>query len=328
MKKKVFVTRPIPQAALDKLFAEFDVTMNEDDRVLSKEELLQGVKGMDGVLCLLTDAIDDEVFKAAGDQCKIFANYAVGYNNINTADATANNVIVTNTPGVLDEATSDLAWTLLFSASRRVVEADTYMRNGHYKGWGPLMYIGQDITGRTLGVVGSGRIGTAFAKKAKGFEMKVLYTDVKPNPTFEAATGGIFVDKETLLMESDFVSLHVPLLPATTHYISTEELKMMKSSAVLINTARGPVVDEKALVQALKAEEIFAAGLDVYEEEPLMCDGLAELKNVTILPHIASATIETRTNMGMIAVDNIISVLKGDDPNTCVNPEVLKAEVV
>lgn len=323
MKKKVFVTRPIPQAALDKLFAEFDVTMNEEDRVLSREELLEGVKGMDGVLCLLTDTINDEVFKAAGDQCKIFANYAVGYNNINTEDATANGVIVTNTPGVLDEATSDLAWTLLFSASRRVVEADAFMRAGKYKGWGPLMYIGQDITGRTLGVVGSGRIGTAFAKKAKGFEMKVLYTDVKPNPAFEEATGGTYVDKETLLKESDFVSLHVPLLPATTHYIGEEELNMMKKSAVLINTARGSVVDEKALVEALKNEEIFAAGLDVYEEEPLMCDGLAELENVTMLPHIASATIETRTNMGMIAVDNIINVLNGKAPNTCVNPEVL-----
>ncbi len=324
MKKKVFVTRPIPQPALDKLFAEFDVTMNEEDRVLTREELLAGVKGMDAVLCLLTDGIDDEVFKAAGDQCKIFANYAVGYNNINTEDATANNTIVTNTPGVLDEATSDLAWTLLFAASRRVVEADAYMRGGKYKGWGgPLMYIGQDITGRTLGVVGSGRIGTAFAKKAKGFEMKVLYTDIKPNPEFEAMTGGTFVDKETLLKESDFVSLHVPLFPSTTHYISEAELKMMKKSAVLVNTARGPIVDEKALVEALKNEEIFAAGLDVFEEEPLMCEGLAELENVTILPHIASATIDTRTNMGMIAVDNIINVLNGKAPNTCVNPEVL-----
>ncbi len=323
MKKKVFVTRPIPQAAMDKLFDAFDVTMNKEDRVLTKEELLAGVKGMDGVLCLLTDTINDEVFKAAGDQCKIFANYAVGYNNINTEDATNNGVIVTNTPGVLDEATSDLAWTLLFSASRRVVEADRFTRAGLYKGWGPLMYIGQDITNRTLGVVGSGRIGTAFAKKAVGFNMKVLYTDVKANPDFEAATGGTFVDKETLLKESDFVSLHVPLLPATTHYISTDELKMMKSSAVLINTSRGPVVDEAALVEALKNEDIFAAGLDVFEEEPLLCEGLADLNNVTILPHIASATIETRTNMGMIAVDNIISVLNGGAPNTCVNPEVL-----
>lgn len=197
------------------------------------------------------------------------------------------------------------------------------MRGGKYKGWGPLMYIGQDITGRTLGVVGSGRIGTAFAKKAKGFEMKVLYTDIKPNPEFEAMTGGTFVDKETLLKESDFVSLHVPLFPSTTHYISEAELKMMKKSAVLVNTARGPIVDEKALVEALKNEEIFAAGLDVFEEEPLMCEGLAELENVTILPHIASATIDTRTNMGMIAVDNIINVLNGKAPNTCVNPEVL-----
>lgn len=324
MKKKVFVTRPIPQAALDKLFAEFDVTMNQEDRVLSKEELLEGVKGMDGVLCLLTDTINDEVFKAAGEQCKIFANYAVGYNNINTQDATNNGVIVTNTPGVLDEATSDLAWTLLFSAARRVVEADAFTRAGKYKGWGPLMYIGQDITGKKLGVVGSGRIGTAFAKKARGFEMEVLYTDVKPNPQFEEVTGGKYVDKETLLKEADFVSLHVPLLPATTHYISTKELKMMKSSAVLINTARGPVVDEKALVEALKNGEIFSAGLDVFEEEPLLCDGLAELDNVVILPHIASATINTRTNMGMIAVDNIISVLNGGEPNTCVNPDVLE----
>ena len=189
---------------------------------------------------------------------------------------------------------------------------------------GPMLLLGLDITGKTLGVIGTGRIGGNFAAKAKGFRMKVLYNDVKPNPQFEAETGGVFVDKETLLKEADFVSIHVPLLPSTRHLISTPELKLMKKSAVLINTSRGPVVDEAALVQALKAGEIWGAGLDVFENEPVLAPGLLECENAVLLPHVASATIETRTNMGLIAVRNIIAVMNGNPPETCVNPEVLK----
>jgi glyoxylate reductase len=320
----VYVTRMLPQPAIDLLKEHCDVEINPDDRVLDRSELLEKVKGRDAVLCLLTDAINAEVYDAAGPQCKIFANYAVGFNNIDIPEATKRGIIVTNTPGVLTDATADLAWALLFSVARRVVESDKFTREGKFEGWGPLMFLGMDITGRTLGIIGSGRIGSNFAKKAKGFEMKILYNDVEPNKDFEQETGATFVDKETLLKESDFVSLHVPLLPSTKHLISDKELKLMKKTAILINTSRGPVVDEKALVRALRDGEIWGAGLDVYENEPALEPGLAELYNAVILPHIASATIETRTNMGLIAVRNILAVFKGERPETCLNPEVLK----
>lgn len=324
VKKKVFVTRQIPEDSIAGLKEQFDVTVNPDNRVLSREELLSGVKGMDAVLCLLTDTIDAEVFDAAGQQCSVFANYAVGYNNIDVAEATRRGIIVTNTPGVLNDATADLAWALLFAVSRRVVESDRFARNGKFKGWGPMLLLGRDITGKKLGVVGAGRIGYNFARKAKAFDMELLYTSTKPNADMEKQLGARFVDKETLLKESDFISVHVPLTPDTKHYISEKEFKLMKKTAVLINTSRGPVVDEKALVQALRSGLIWGAGLDVFENEPDIEPGLLELDNVVIVPHIASATIETRTNMGLIAAGNIMKVLNGNMPDTCVNPEVLE----
>jgi lactate dehydrogenase-like 2-hydroxyacid dehydrogenase len=323
-KPTVYVTRQLPLEAMEYLKDYCDVVVNEEDKVLSKEELIRNIKGKDAVLCLLTDKIDDDVLAAAGENCKIFANYAVGFNNIDIEAATKRGIIVTNTPGVLDDATADLAWTLLFSTSRRVVEADKFMRSGRYKGWAPLMYIGRDVTKKTLGIVGAGRIGANFAKKSIGFEMTLLYTDIKRNYDFEKETGAKYVDKETLLRESDFVSIHIPLFPSTKHYISDAEFKLMKETAILINTARGPIVDEKALVRALKNGEIWGAGLDVFEEEPLMEKDLENMENVVVLPHIASATIETRTNMGLIAVKNIVSVLSGKKPQTCVNTELLK----
>jgi len=322
-KANVYVTRMIPQAAIDLLNEKFDVEVNPEDRVLSHEELLEKVKGRDAVLCLLTDTINAGVYEAAGPGCKIFANYAVGYNNIDVAEATKRGVIITNTPGVLTDATADIAWALLFAASRRIVESDKFLREGKFKGWGPMMFLGRDITGRTLGLIGSGRIGSNFAKKSKGFEMKILYYDIARNTEFEADTGAEFVSLERLLAESDFVSIHVPLTPDTKHLISKKEFKMMKKTAVLINTSRGPVIDEKALVEALKNGDIWGAGLDVFENEPELEPGLAELDNVVIVPHIASATIDTRTNMGLIAARNIIAVLEGRKPETCVNPEVL-----
>jgi glyoxylate reductase len=279
---------------------------------------------MDAVLCLITDNIDKEVFEAAGDQCKIFANYGVGYNNIDIVAATQSNVIITNTPGVLDDATADLAWALLMAVSRRIVPADKFTRNGAFQAWDPMMFLGRDITGKTLGLVGAGRIGSNFAKKAKAFDMKILYTSLKQNPKIENELGAIYVDKETLLKESDFVSLHVPLLPSTTHYICEKEFSMMKKTSVIINTSRGPVIDEKALVKALKQGEIWGAGLDVYENEPDIEPELLDMYNVVIVPHIASATMETRTNMGLIAAGNIIKVLMGEKPDTCVNVDVLK----
>lgn len=323
-KKKVYITRRIPDEAIELLQEHFDVEINSQDRVLLREELLEKVKGMDAVLCVISDKIDTEVFEAAGVQCKIFANYGVGYNNINTAEATKSGVIITNTPGVLDDATADLAWTLLMVVSRRIVPADKFTRNGAFQCWDPMMFLGRDITGKTLGIVGAGRIGFNFAKKAKAFDMKILYTDLVQNSKMENELGAIYVDKETLLKEADFVSLHVPLLPSTTHYISDNEFSMMKNTSVIVNVSRGPVIDEKALVRALKQGEIWGAGLDVYENEPQIESELLDMYNVVIVPHIASATMETRTNMGLIAARNIIKVLNGEKPYTCVNTKVLK----
>ncbi len=320
----VYVTRMLPDAAIDLLKRHTDAEINPDDRVLTRKELLEKVRNRDAVLCLLTDTVDDEVLAAAVPRCRIFANYAVGFNNIDLAAATNRGIVVTNTPGVLTDATADIAWALLFSTARRIVEADRFTRAGKFKGWGPLMFLGRDITGKTLGVIGAGRIGANFTKKARGFDMTMIYHDVKPNGDFEKAVGARYVGKEELLRTADFISLHVPLLAETRHLIGEKELAMMKPTAILINTSRGPVVDEKALVKALKNKVIWGAGLDVYENEPAMEPGLAELDNVVIVPHIASATIETRTKMGLMAVENILAIFAGRTPPQCLNPEVLK----
>lgn len=321
--KSIYVTRELPEDVMKLLREHFQVEVNLEDRVLEKHEIMEKVKGKDGVLCLLTDIIDEEVFNAAGGSCKIFANYAVGYNNIDVAAATKRGIVITNTPDVLNDATADLAWALLFATSRRIVECDQFLRGGQFKGWGPKLLLGRDITGKTLGVVGTGRIGSNFARKAKGFDMKILYAGTKPNPEFEKVTGGVFVSLEKLLGEADFVSLHVPLTESTRHLIGENELKTMKKTAILINTSRGPIVDEKALVKALREKEIWGAGLDVFENEPNLEPGLAELDNVVIVPHIASATIETRTNMGLVATKNLIDFFNGAKPDNCINPEVL-----
>jgi glyoxylate reductase len=324
-KWKVYVTRLLPPKVMEALYnnPDLEVEVNPEDRPLTRQELLEKVCGRDAVITQLVDKIDAEVMDAAKG-VKIFANYAVGYDNIDVAAATQRGILVTNTPGVLTDTTADLAWALLFAAARCIVPADKFTREGKYKAWAPMLFLGQDITGKTLGVIGSGRIGTAFAKKSKSFDMTVLYNDVSPNPRFEAETGGRFVDKETLLKESDFISLHVPLLPSTRHLISENEFKIMKKTAILINTSRGPVIDEQALVKALKEGEIWAAGLDVYENEPELTPGLADLDNAVLLPHIASASIETRTKMGLMDVDNVVAALNGQLPPNCVNPEALK----
>lgn len=324
-RKKVFITRSIPEKAL-KLLDEFDLNINKEDRALSHEEIKTGVKDADAVLCLLNDVIDDDILAVSKGNCRIFANYAVGYNNIDITSATKRGIIITNTPDVLDDATADLAASLLFSVSRHVLAADSYMRSGNFKGWSPMLFLGRDISRKTLGIVGAGRIGSNFAKKMSAFNMKILYTSNTPKPEFEKLTGASFVTLDELLRESDFVSLHVPLLQSTKHLIGERELSLMKETSVLINTSRGPVVDEKALISALKSGKIWGAGLDVYENEPLMESGLETLSNVVLLPHIASATEETRTNMGIIACENIKKVLNGQLPDTCVNPEVLRKE--
>ncbi len=320
---KIFVTRKIPEKGLDLLKKQHEIEVNPHDRVLTKKEIINGLQGKDGLLCLLTDNIDKEVIESES-KLKMIANYAVGYNNIDIKTATKNKIPVSNTPGVLTDTTAEMAWSLLFSASRRIIEGDRFTRSGKFKGWAPMLMLGQDVTGKTLGVIGAGRIGTAFAMKSIGFDMKVLYHDKKRNDKLEKKLNAEKVELEKLLKDSDFVSIHVPLLDSTRHMINEKELKMMKETAVLINTSRGPVVDEKVLAKALKEKQIFSAGLDVYENEPEINKELLKLDNVVLQPHSASASIETRTKMAVMAAENMIQGLNGERPNNCVNPEIFK----
>lgn len=324
MTPKIYVTRRIPQPALDRLEQaglHFDVY--PEDRVIPRDVLLEKVAHCDGILCILTDTIDKKVFERA-QQAKIFANYAVGYNNIDIDEATRRGIAITNTPGVLTDATTDLAWTLLFATARRVAESDTFLRAGRFEGWGPMMLLGQDITGATLGVVGLGRIGKAFVERAAAFKMKILYTSQQRDEAFESSYPGDiqYTDLPAVLKRSDFVSLHVPLTQETRHLIGEAELRMMQPHAILINTARGPIVDETALVRALKEKWIWGAGLDVYEEEPKIHPELIHLPNTVLLPHLGSATTKTRTRMGIMAVDNLIAFFAGTRPPNLVNEEV------
>jgi len=326
VKYKVLVTRRLPERALDVIRAECDTELNPHDRVLTRGELIEGVKGKDGLLCLLTDTIDAEAMDA-GKNLKIIANYAVGFNNIDVVSATKRGIAVTNTPGVLTETTADMAWALMFAVARRVAESDKFLRAGKFKGWGPMMFLGSDIYGSNLGIIGMGRIGSATARRAAGFSMKVLYANPKRvDEKLENELKARFVSLEELLRESDFVSIHVPLTKETTHLIGERELRMMKKTAYLINTARGPIVDEKALVRALKEGIIAGAGLDVYEEEPKVAPGLADLDNAVLCPHIASATVATRTKMAVMAAENLVAMLKGRRPPNIVNPEVLEGK--
>jgi len=321
-KPTIYVTRELPKPGLDRVAEVFDMEVNPEDRVLTKKEVIENMKDKDALLCLLTDTIDAEVMDS-NPGLKVISNYAVGYNNIDVEAATERGIPVCNTPGVLTDTTADLAWSLLFSAARRVVEGDRFTRAGKYDGWAPMLFLGRDITGKTLGVIGTGRIGTAVAKRSVGFRMKVIYTDVVPNEELEKEIGAERVEMEQLLKEADFISVHVPLMESTTHLIGEKELKMMKETAILINNSRGPVIDEKALVKALKDGEIAYAGLDVFEEEPELAPGLADLDNVVLLPHLGSASIETRTKMALLAAENAIAAIKGERPPHIVNPEVL-----
>ena len=321
MSKKVYVTRPIPEDGVEMLRKKgYQVDVNPENKVLSKDELKKAIAGYDGVLCLLTDKIDGEVLDAAGKNLKIMANYAVGYDNIDVKAAAERKINVTNTPGVLTEAVAEHTFALLMSVAKRIVEADKFVREGNYKQWEPKGFLGPQIWGKTIGIVGLGRIGSFVAQIAHGgFNMEVLYHDVKKNEEFEMRFSAKYRDLTSLLKQSDFVTVHVPLLPATHHLISTKELGMMKESAILINTSRGPVVDEVSLVEALKAGKIAGAGLDVFEKEPELTLGLADLPNVALTPHTASATREARSAMSKIAAENIIAALEGKTP-----PNVVK----
>ena len=321
----VFVTRTIPEKGMKALAEACDtLDVSPYNRPLERREIIEAVQGKrrDGLLCLLCDGIDDEVIEALGPDIKGIANYAVGYDNIDVAAATERGIPVTNTPGVLTHATADLAWALLFSVARRIVESDGFTRAGKFNGWAPMLHLGADVTGATLGVVGAGRIGTAFALKSRGFGMKVLYYNRSQNETLEREINAKRVDLETLLRKSDFVSLHLPLTDKTRHFIGAGELAMMKPTAYLINTARGPVVDEAALVKALAAGQIAGAALDVYENEPKPAPGLSGLDNVVMVAHIGSATVATRDKMAEMAAADLVAMMKGERPRHCVNPEV------
>jgi len=310
----VLVTRRLAGDWADRLRAagaEIVPLPHEEDVPLARPEFLALVAGCHGVGCMLTEVWNRETFEAAGPQLRVVANYAVGYNNIDLAEAKRRGVVVTNTPDVLTDATADAAWTLLLAAARCAGRGERDVRAGRFRGWGPNDYLGVDLVGKTLGIVGAGRIGTAVARRSRGWDMKVIYSHFAGKPDFEAATGARRVTLDTLLREADFISLHVPLTPDTHHLIGARELAMMKPTAVLVNTARGPVIDEAALVEALRAGRIFAAGLDVYEREPELADGLTELENAVLLPHLGSATFQTRATMAAMMADNLVAVLAG-----------------
>lgn len=316
MEKKwnVYVTRMIPQEIIDALKKHCHVEVNPENRALTKAELMEKVRGRDAVMTQAVDKVDNDVLAAAGPQCKIFANYAVGYNNFDLAAAAKHAVMMTNTPDVVTDATVEMTWALMFATARRIVESDRYVREGNFKGLDPMLLLGTELNGKILGVIGAGRIGRKFAMKAKAFDMQVVYHDVAPNAEFEAATGARYLSKDELLARADFVSLHVPLLPETHHMIGAREFALMKSTAILINASRGPVVKESDLVDALKTGQIRGAGLDVLENEPATATGLIDLPNVTLAPHLGTATIETRLGMGRVAMANILAALRGEVP--------------
>ena len=321
---KVYVTRKLPSSALDRIAEKHQMEVNPHDRVLTRTELEEAIKGIDGLLCLLTDTIDAELLDLNPD-LKVLANYAVGYNNIDVPACTRRGIPVSNTPGVLDETTADFAWALLMAAARRVVEADRFTRAGKFQGWGPMLMLGDDIHGRTLGIIGLGRIGQEVARRARGFAMDILYhSRTRKSKEQERRLGVEYRDLQDLLQESDFVSLHVPLTEKTHHLISRQELKLMKENAYLINTSRGPVVDEEALIKALRSREIAGAGLDVYEKEPEVTPGLKDLDNVVLAPHIASASRATRTRMAEMAAENLLAGLEGREMPNLINPEALE----
>lgn len=321
---KVFVTRKIPETGLQLLRKHFQVRVYAKDQVIPRKDLIRGVKWCDALLCLLTDKIDKEVIDA-NPRLQVISNVAVGFDNIDVKYATAKGIPVTNTPGVLTDAVAEHTFALMLAIARRIPESDRFTRAGKYQGWEPLLLLGTQLKGKTLGIVGLGKIGLGVAERArKGMGMKLVYYDVKRDPRFEQQYQARYAPLSELLRTADFVSLHVPLLPSTRHFIGKKELTLMKKTAYLINTARGPIVDETALVVALKKKQIAGAALDVYEFEPKLSAGLAKLENVVLTPHTASATIEARSAMAELAAQNILNVLQGKEPLALVNPEYRK----
>ncbi len=327
-KPKVYVTRQLFPEAIEIIEEVAEVEVFEgDNNPVPRDLLLKKARGVDGIISLLTDRIDAELMDHAG-KLKVVSNYAVGYNNIMVDEATKRGIRVTNTPGVLTDTTADCAFTLMTAIARRIVEADKYIRDGEWvHAWGPKMFVGGDIHGKTLGIVGMGRIGSAMVPRARGFNMDITYYDCVRNPEKEKELNIECRTLETVLKNSDFVSMHVPLTPETRHMIGEKQLRMMKPTAYLVNTSRGPVVDEKALYKALKEGWIAGAALDVHEKEPTDPDSpLLELDNIIVTPHIASASVETRTKMAVIAATNCAAVMRGEEPPNLVNPEVRKVK--
>jgi glyoxylate reductase len=326
MKRKVFVTRIIPDEGLAMLREVADTTVWQGDLPPPREVLLKEVRNAEGLLSLLTDKIDGELMDA-NPALRVISNYAVGFDNVDVAAATARRIPVGNTPGVLTETTADLAFTLLMAAARRIVEGVDYVRAGRWHTWGPKLLTGPDIHHATLGIIGFGRIGQSMARRARGFDMRILYYDVYRQEDLESSMGVGYAELDTIFREADFLSIHTDLNAATRHMINADSLSRMKPGAVLVNTARGPIVDPDALYQALAAGKIRAAALDVTEPEPIPSDSpLLKLANCIVVPHIASASIATRARMAEMAAANLIAGLRGERLPTCVNPEVYEQQ--
>lgn len=321
--RQVLVTRRLPQPAMERLEEATEVTLHDGEFAIPRDRLLSDIRGKVGAVTLLTDRVDGELLEAAGPQLVIVANFAVGFDNIDVPACTARGVLASNTPEVLTETTADTAWALMMAAARRVPEGDRFLRSRTPWVWGPLMMLGQDVHGKVLGVVGFGRIGQAVARRGQGFGMQLIYHDVyRPPPEVERQFGAEYRELDDLLSEADFVSLHTNLTPETRHMINAERLGRMKPTAVIVNTSRGPVIDEAALADALREGVIFGAGLDVFENEPEVHPGLLDVDSAVIIPHLGSATVETRNAMGLLAAENLIAALEGRRPPTLLNPEV------
>ncbi len=322
---RVYVTRRIPKAGLDLLRGCAQVKVWEGELPPPREILMEETKSAEGLLSLLTDQVDAELMDAA-PQLRAISNYAIGYDNIDVPAATERGIMVCHTPGILTDTTADFAFTLLACVGRKVVEAVRYVREGNWKTWDPMLCLGHDLYGATLGLIGLGRIGSAVAKRAGGFRMRILYHDVERMPALEKELGLIYSDLDSLLAQSDFVSLHTPLTPETHHLMGARQFKMMKESAILVNTSRGQVINQQALYEALVSGEIAGAGLDVTDPEPIDPDDpLLQLDNCVVVPHMASASVATRTLMATMAAENLVAALQGRMPRNPVNPEVLDA---
>jgi len=323
--KKVFITANLPGRSVEDLKMDYYVEVFSEERSPTEEEILRGARGAHALVTMVTDRIDRTVI----DSCPsliVISNCGVGYENIDVAYATKRGIFVTNTPGVLTETAADLAWALIFSVARRIIAGDSFVREGRFVGWRPTLFLGVDVHGKTLGIYGMGRIGTAIAKRAKGFDMRVIYHNRKRNEESEKESGATYVDFPTLLRESDFVAIAAPLNEDSRGRFGLDEFRQMKRTAVLVNVGRGQIVKEKELSLALEERIIWGAGLDVYEREPGVEEELLKLRNVVLLPHLGSASLETRERMARMAIESAVTLLRGEIPQNLVNPEVIKVK--